>query len=247
MAGQTERPTRRSKGGSAAVAGYRQQITRAQDELERDWKEQKRRGDCPKRTLLVPMSGGPVFVPVTDQAIGSDLQPALAQADINAAINLALRAIADPRLWSIHPRLRTQREGGNRPAKDKKAKTEAAAAAATARLLTREKRKYGESGRPLVVHRSAEARADDTRQPNFFADYAGLAALAWHLAKQNGQHRWLTKEWTSAEVSGGSDMPPLVHGKTFWGCVKAAQWQRIREINESRLGHWNEKLNRMPD
>ncbi len=48
--------------------------------------------------------------------------PAVVQADINAAINLALRAIADPRLWTIHPRLRSQREGGDKTGKAKKQK-----------------------------------------------------------------------------------------------------------------------------
>jgi hypothetical protein len=226
-----------------------QELTKAQAELERDWQEQKRPGDCPKRTLFVPSSGGPDFVPVSDQTNGADIQPAIAQADINAAINLALRAIADPKLWTIHPRLRTQRDGGEKPAKAKqtKPKTEATASAPDARLLTREKRKYGETGKPLVVQRAAAAKPDDTRQPNFFADFAGLAALAGQLAERNREHTWLTKEWTSAEVSDESGMPPLVHGKSFWGCVKAAQWRRIQQINDARIAKWNEKLDRMPD
>jgi hypothetical protein len=224
-----------------------QELTKAQAELERDWQEQKRPSDCPKRTLLVPSSGGPVFVPVSDQADGADIQPAIAQADINAAINLVLRAIADPRLWTIHPRLRTQREGGDKRAKGKKTKTEPTASSPEAQLLTREKRKFGEAGKPLVVQRTAEAKPDDMRQPNFFADFAGLAALAERLAERNREHTWLTKEWTSAEVPGEPDTPPLVHGKSFWGCVKAAQWWRIQQINAARIAKWNDKLNPMPD
>jgi hypothetical protein len=225
------------------------QLAQAQAELERDWNEQKRPGDCPKRTLLVPLSGGPVFVPVSRQVDGADLQPKIAQADINAAINLALRAIADPRLWAIHPRLRTQREGGDTPSKGKNVKMKATTAgtAAETRLFTREKRKYGEAGKPLVVHRPSDAKPDDTRQPNFFADYAGLAELAEQLGKQDPQHAWLTKEWASAKVSGEPSTPPLVHGKSFWGCVKAAQWQRIQQINEERIAKWKDKLNPMAD
>lgn len=223
------------------------QLAQAQAKLERDWQEQKRPGGCPKRTLLVPLSGGPVFVPVTEQADGTDLQPAIAQADVNAAINLALRAMADPRLWAIHPRLRTQREGGDKLAKGRKSQVEPAPIATDTRLHTREKRKFGEAGKPLIVHRPNDAEPDDTRQPNFFADYGELAALAGRLGKLDRQHAWLTKGWTTAAVSGETGTPPLVHGKSFWGCVKAAQWQRIQQINEARIGQWNAKIDRMPD
>lgn len=225
------------------------ELTEAQAELERDWKEKKQLQPCPKRTLLVSTRGGPMFVPVVGEVAGADLPPAVVQADINAAINLALRAIADPRLWAIHPRLRSQREGGDKPAKGKKAKAKQDAATPTpeARLLTREKRKYGEAGKPLVIQRSADAKPDDTRQPNYFADFAGLKSIAETLAKKNRELTWLTKDWTSAEISGESGVPPLVHGKSFWGCVKAAQWERVRAINEARLAEWKGKLNRMPD
>jgi hypothetical protein len=224
------------------------QLSNAQADLEIVWKERKRPGACPKRTLLVPMAGGPVFVPVTANAEGVEIQPSIAQADINAAINLALRAIADPRLWSIHPRLRTQREGG-RPAKGRKSKpkTEVTPTVAEEQLHSREKRKFGETGLPLVVHRPPGAKPDDTRQPNFFADFAELAKLAQLLAQENRDFSWLTREWTSAEIPGEAAGIPLIHGKSFWGCVKASQWRRVQEINSARLKTWADKLDRMPD
>ena len=225
------------------------QLAEAQKELERDWKEKARLQPCPKRTLLVSISGGPVFVPVVDGVEGSGLVPAIVQADINAAINLALRATADPRLWTIHPRLRSQREGGDKPAKGKRGKSAEAAATPLheAQLLTREKRKFGETGKPLVIHRGPGAKPDSTRQPNFFADFAGLEALAERLGARNPRdHGWLQKEWTSAEISGESSAPPLVHGKSFWGCVKAAQWERIGAINAARRASWRAKLDLLP-
>ena len=196
------------------------------------------------RTLFAPLAGGPVFIPIVDSIPNAELAPKLVQADINAAINLALRAIADPRLWTIHPRLRSQREGGNKPGKAKmqKAKKEASDAPTEVKLLTREKRKFGESGKPLVIKHASSAKPDDTRQPNFFADLAGLNELAEQLAKKNPrEYSWLTKEWTSAEISGENTTPPLVHGKSFWGTVKAKQWERIRAINSARLAAWHSK------
>jgi hypothetical protein len=202
------------------------------------------------RTLFAPLAGGPVFIPIVDSIPNAELAPKLVQADINAAINLALRAIADPRLWTIHPRLRSQREGGNKPgkAKKQKSKQEAPDAPTEVKLLTREKRKFGEAGKPLAVKRAPSAKPDDTRQPNFFADLAGLNELAEQLAKKNPrEYSWLTKEWTSAEISGENTTPPLVHGKSFWGTVKAAQWKRIKEINAKRIEAWKDKSNPMPD
>jgi hypothetical protein len=53
-------------------------------------------------TLLAPVAGGPIFVPMTGKPM---------QADINAAINLGLRAIAAPDSDDIHLRLRAARDG----------------------------------------------------------------------------------------------------------------------------------------
>ncbi len=54
------------------------------------------------RTLLAPVAGGPIFVPMRGNPF---------QADINAAINLGLRAVAAPENHEIHLRLRSRRDG----------------------------------------------------------------------------------------------------------------------------------------
>lgn len=55
------------------------------------------------RTLLAPLAGGPIFIPLGDA-------PPM-QADLNAAANIALRAIASPDRHDIHQRIRTERKG----------------------------------------------------------------------------------------------------------------------------------------
>lgn len=219
-------------------------LTDAQKELERRWAGKKCRRQCPKHTLLVPQAGGPIFVPIVGSVDDADLQPKIVQADINAAVNLGLRAIADPRVWSIHPRMRTQRVSGDKQVKGKKGKTKQVASVTTAGafLATREKRKYGEPGKVLNVNRVEDAKPDDSRQPNFFADLAGLKDIADRLMKQSPRDFiWLKKEWTTASIADISDAPPLIHGKSFWGCVKAAQQDRIASINEARLTKWRNK------
>jgi hypothetical protein len=109
------------------------------------------------RTLLVPIAGGPMFVPISDSTSAKCvLQPKTVQADINAAINLGLRAIADPRVWEIHPRLRTEHKDG--------------------RLIAKEKRKFGEKAKVNIEARdTAEKEKKEDRNPNYFADFAGCA------------------------------------------------------------------------
>lgn len=54
------------------------------------------------RKLLAPLAGGPIFVPMAGKE---------AQADINAAINLGLRAVAAPEALEIHHKIRTEKAG----------------------------------------------------------------------------------------------------------------------------------------
>lgn len=193
------------------------------------------------RTLFAPLAGGPIFIPIVEAANGVELAPAITQADINAAINLALRAVADPKLWAIHPRLRTQRAGTDKVRQGNKSKATQTASnpESKGRLLAREKRKFGGTEKVLVIQRQSTAKPDETRQPNFFADLAGLDLVASQVANDSpGQFNWLKKEWTSATIEGESGTPRLLHSKSFWGTVKAAQWGRIRAINAARLAAW---------
>ena len=215
------------------------ELTRAQLELERSWKEKKKNQPCPKRTLLVPSSGGPIFVPIIDKTEGSDHHPASVQADINAAINLALRAVSDPRLWEIHPRLRTE-HAGSEPGKPKLKQFPASESKPT-RLQTRETRKYPKA-QPVDLSCTSQTLLADSHKPNFFADLAGLRDLACETAKQEFDKTWLEKEWIEAKIA-AEKAPALIHTKPFWGTVKARQWYRIQQINTARLSAWRNKAN----
>ncbi len=58
-----------------------------------------------RRKLLAPVAGGPLFVP---------MQGPVEQADLNAAINLGLRAVAAPGLLDIHHKIRTVKDDKGR-------------------------------------------------------------------------------------------------------------------------------------
>jgi len=187
-------------------------------------------------TLLVPSSGGQLFVPIVADAANSELAPVIMQADINAAINIGLRAVADPREWSIHPRLRTQRQtqkSAKKETKESRLQTQADQTADHT-LYTREKRKFGETNLAVKILQSKGAKQDENRTPNFFADFANLSTLV----QQDLAHSALLKDWTCAELTDYSLDHALVHDKSFWGAVNELQWERCREINRQRLEHW---------
>lgn len=79
-------------------AGFIQEIKALQNEAIANKRRVK---------FLVPKRGGSIFIPLTDR-ICKDRKPAIQQADINAAINLGLRAAAQPGYFDIHHRLRTE-------------------------------------------------------------------------------------------------------------------------------------------
>jgi len=62
--------------------------------------------DDPKFTLVLPMDGGPAFFPVVPHTAGKEGLEA--NADINAAVNIGLRAIGHPDRLDIFPVLRTE-------------------------------------------------------------------------------------------------------------------------------------------
>lgn len=151
-------------------------------------------------------------------------------------INLGLRAIADPRLWTIHPRLRTTGDGrsgknrgqGTAGGGKKGVCGTVGGEPSAAKLFTREKRKFGPTGAQLQIGRLAKGSAlKDTPNPNYFRDFAEVA------------------DWDSAEVPDPLEpgrMVRLVSGKALWGAVTGLQFTRCAEINSARLARWRDKL-----
>ncbi len=249
------------------------------------------------RTLLVHDAGGSVFIPISNldrnyhrpakdevnpkrhRSIieylpvpleeGQKHLPRLIHADINAAVNLALRCVADPRIWSIHSRLRSEREAGegrvSLKAKKKGAKSEAPdqqpndeVATKPDKFFAREKRKHGAlDGDKRIqivtprVHKAlkkADAATTDVRKKRWqkLADKLSLKAsdsrhpnFFADVANLRGTH------WGIAELHGmqAGDMIPahLVSSKALWGYVKRSSWKRCQDINAARIKAWEAK------
>ena len=137
----------------------------AQLAMEENWRAAHRSGKPPKVTVLLPKRGGQIFVPiVAAEKHDNRLAARILDADLNAAMNIGLRAVADPRMWEFFPRLRTMRLSGEvsyKGRKGKKSKPSATIPAANethsmeekVTLQAREKRKWkhGETSPELCL------------------------------------------------------------------------------------------------
>lgn len=125
------------------------------------------RGGKKPHCLLAPDRGGPLFVSLADRprdgGVGRSRPPRwVTQADVNAAINLGLRAIAAPDVAEIHVRIRTEAKNGGFLVRAGSA---------------REKARWS-GRRPPVAPRAGDdfgTLIKDSPRPNFFADVAVLA------------------------------------------------------------------------
>lgn len=206
------------------------------------------------RTLIVPDAGGSVFVPMA--ALNEDYQrpakdstkpklarpivqylpvnlemdqiktPRLIHADINAAVNLGLRAVADPKVWSIHSRLRSEREVGSPvAAKTKKAKrakkgtppVEEPTSAPLEEIIpdkffAKEKRKYGSraesKGIEIIILSVGRAIANSTKADD-----------------EKEKRRWLERAQKKTPKASDSRHPNFFADtanffRTHWGAAK---------------------------
>lgn len=123
--------------------------------------------ESPHRTLLAPQPGGPIFItakavahpspsPARRQSGRKDVLPI--QADLGAATNLALRAVAQSHCAAIHHRLRTK------PSKKESAQKSIVAA---------EKRRFGNT--PVAIVLRDGDLVPKERNPNLFYDEHGVA------------------------------------------------------------------------
>ncbi len=114
----------------------------------------KRKGK-PPITLLVPRQGGPLFISMKDGE-------AVHQADMNAAVNLALRAVAAPDAHEIFLKIPSVREDGDLFARAVSKREEARWGRAPIKITLNKKPKEGETDKL-------------GNYPNFFVDLGGVA------------------------------------------------------------------------
>jgi hypothetical protein len=111
----------------------------------------RRASEKAPRTLLLQKTGGPLFV-------GAGKKSSLVQSDMNAAINLAFRAVAAPEALHLLHRIRSEKTGDQ---------------ITTMAKNKREIAGFGKKG--LLISMEGEPSAKLSKSANFFHDPAGIA------------------------------------------------------------------------
>jgi len=153
----------------------------------------------PPRTLLAPMAGGPLFCSAEGR---------VRQADINAAINIGLRATAAPQCLDVHHRIRSVREGEEYRVR---------------RENNREKACWSGEHAPVIVFRDAgqkKSLAASSQNPNFFVDCVRVA------------------RFDRVSIKGAPADLPFASGRGLWGTLRKLEWQLINRCNNDRLEKW---------
>ncbi len=137
----------------------------------------------PNRTLLAPQPGGPMFLtakpiphpaPAANRRQGNDGAILPMQADLNAAINLALRAVAHPAAAHIHHRLRTERKKGEKGQADI--------------FLAKEPRRFGKEKVPIYIREGDSFPKE--RNTNLFFDAYWIARFGRAGVKADPQGQY---------------------------------------------------------
>lgn len=162
----------------------------------------------PLYTLIAPQRGGPIFVPIIKS--GNPVQ-----ADINAAINLGLRAIAAPEAFHIHRRIRTIKKSDSNITQWLPRATKAQQANKREQTAFRKK--------PIIdLWDTPSVKLNAASKPNFFYDPEGLGGFD-----------------KGSIPFDKNDALKVCSGIALWKFLKDNELSRCIEINNMRLKKWN--------
>lgn len=186
--------------------------------------------DAPSKiTLLLPLDGGPSFLPVLPHHSGQEGLEA--NADINAAVNIGLRAVAHPDRFDVFPLLK----GSPNPNDALEISAKRGRYANATQILTPALPGSGAAETLLETDNSTpeEEYAESGRIKYVFACPRIGNKPAFSIADK---HRYQIAPHTSAAVS-----------KIYWSRVKQESLARIESINEERLAKCQKTASANPD
>lgn len=187
-------------------------------------------GVSEKTTVILPMDGGPSFISVTGQFESN--------ADINAAVNIGLRAVAHPDCLDVFPvfRVKVKNDGTLELQKPKRG----IYALANAGLkLSPAKTKSDKTTTTESVSESNVSDEDEDESESENISYL------FALLPRDGQDAFSIQD---EERYAFPDHEGSVAATTkiFWSRVKAETLNQIREINRARIERWEHTKDNVP-
>ena len=188
--------------------------------------------DDPKFALVLPMDGGPAFFPVVPHAVGKEGLEA--NADINAAVNIGLRAIGHPDRLDIFPVLRTETKGDevleikNRRGSLSESTTKADKRTTLPAVLPEKEKAEKEAS--ANEDASGDEELESGKFPYLYAAVRNCITIddesRYQLSRSVDGREVASQEQASVSAA---------KGKIFWTRVKQTCWKRIKWINAKRL------------
>lgn len=188
--------------------------------------------------LLIPQQGGSLFIaakPINDLDAPESF-PKIRQADINASVNIGLRAIGGPRCYHAHPRVRIELEGSTKKTKHSGKKsnsdTNTSGKWLTRRDNKREKAQFPEQCE-VKLELSANSILLKDGSATLMHDPLGIATYGRALIA-NAKHPLLVHQaaiFSRMRNERGE----------FTGAVARLEWEICRIINASRVREWGVK------
>ncbi len=195
--------------------------------------------DNPKATLVLPMDGGPAFLPVITRDSNKD--GVQENADIGAAVNIGLRAVTHPDHLDVFPVLRTEAKAdGKLEIKNRRGSLSEAVASATERTVQLVE---PPAKKPKAEEQEATVAEDDSggdeelesgKFPYLYAAVPVGNKLSLLIANGKRYQLPLTLDGKKT-AAGNEDGVGAAQGKDFWTRVKQDCWTRIKQINARRL------------
>lgn len=145
------------------------------------------------RTLLAPIAGGPIFV---------GMDGCIAQADINAAINIGLRAIAEPSILDVHQKIRTEKKSPTELIPLKKSKREKVRWAQAKHILKFEEKDKLERNSNCFISPNFSPLYEKCRLDGYSSAFAttkglwgSISTLSWGVVEKINQLKIQKNGW----------------------------------------------------
>lgn len=189
-------------------------------------------GSNPKRTLLLDMDGGQSFLPVVPHNDGEGLE---ANADINAAVNIGLRALAHPDRLDIFPVVKTEALGDQKLRLINKRGTIALKTASDNPLEVKPEELKSKNDGTEKTETAADAEDDDelesSQRPNLYVAIPVKGERPFDIGRKE-RHEFIIPSQKSAEPGMSYS---AAKGGFYWTTVKDKAIERIESINKNRI------------
>jgi IS605 OrfB family transposase len=193
--------------------------------------------DDPKFTLVLPMDGGLAFFPVIPHVAGKEGLEA--NADINAAVNIGLRAVSHPDRLDIFPVLRTEaKSDGALEVKNRRGSLSEPTTSADKRTTSPVEKPLKKKAEKEEAVANEDASGDEELESGKFP-YLYVAvrvgnSFSLPIDSKDRYQLPLTADGRVIEPNDSSSAS-AAKGKDFWSRVKRDCWTRIKQINAKRL------------